>query len=447
MSNPTANKGLSWPVHGGAVDAWDTPLNTDFTVIDGAFGGVTTLTATGVATPATLTTAQYQNLILTVTGTISHDINYIIPAGVGGQWVVRNDTSDSTGTGPWAVTFSYGGGGTSVVIGRGRSEIIYCDTTSTGLIGVYQSDIAPPDNSVGTAAIQDGAVTYAKLNSSSLATVAEYRAGGAITASFTGIVAASVNLTASSVTGAIIPGMVLSGGGIATGTTVISQTSGTAGGAGVYVISQSQTASGTMTGALPSTIIPTTVAWDSAAYVALTSGATVTPDFSQGYNFNLTLNAVATLANPTNMKVGQSGLIVVTEGSTPITALFTGTITDGSTSSGTVLNVSSVSSGTIYVGMTLTGSGVTSGTTITAFVSGTSGGAGIYTVSISQLVNTSTAITGSTGPFFNDYGAYWKFPKGTRPTFTKTSGAVNILSYSVYSSTAILVTGLVGVSS
>lgn len=50
------------------------------------------------------------------------------------------------------------------------------------------------------------------------------------------------------------------------------------------------------------------------AVVALTSGATVTPDFSAAQNFSLSLGVNATLANPTNLTAGQSGVIVITNG-------------------------------------------------------------------------------------------------------------------------------------
>lgn len=62
-------------------------------------------------------------------------------------------------------------------------------------------------------------------------------------ASFTGT-GSGVNLTASAVTGAIAVGDVLAGTGVPTGTTILSQTSGTPGGAGVYVTSGATTASG-----------------------------------------------------------------------------------------------------------------------------------------------------------------------------------------------------------
>jgi len=65
------------------------------------------------------------------------------------------------------------------------------------------------------------------------------------------------------------------------------------------------------------------------------------------------------------------------------------------TASGGALTVGGTVTGTFLVGQTLTGSGVTAGTTITSAVSGT-GGAGTYAVSTSQTV-ASTAITASGG--------------------------------------------------
>jgi hypothetical protein len=50
--------------------------------------------------------------------------------------------------------------------------------------------------------------------------------------------------------------------------------------------------------------------------VALTDGATITPDFAAGNNFSVTLGGNRTLANPTNLTAGQSGVIVITQDGT-----------------------------------------------------------------------------------------------------------------------------------
>lgn len=49
---------------------------------------------------------------------------------------------------------------------------------------------------------------------------------------------------------------------------------------------------------------------------ALTDGATVTPDFDLSNNFSLTLGGNRTLANPSNLTAGQSGVIVITQDGT-----------------------------------------------------------------------------------------------------------------------------------
>ena len=49
---------------------------------------------------------------------------------------------------------------------------------------------------------------------------------------------------------------------------------------------------------------------------ALSDGATITPDFDDNCNFSVTLAGNRTLANPSNITAGQSGVIVVTQDST-----------------------------------------------------------------------------------------------------------------------------------
>jgi len=52
------------------------------------------------------------------------------------------------------------------------------------------------------------------------------------------------------------------------------------------------------------------------AISALTDGATITPDFSLGNLYSVTLGGNRTLANPTNLTAGQSGSIFVTQDGT-----------------------------------------------------------------------------------------------------------------------------------
>jgi hypothetical protein len=91
-----------------------------------------------------------------------------------------------------------------------------------------------------------------------------------------------------------------------------------------------------------------------------------------------------------------AGHVVVDVGqSVASTAVFTAIVSNGSGSAGTILNVSAMTSGTIFIGMKInTGSGGY----ISGFTSGTLGGVGLYTVTVSQLVSSST-ITGSSVNF------------------------------------------------
>jgi hypothetical protein len=498
-SSFTTNKDLEKPANGDYVDTWDVPLNGDMTVLDYALGYKITFNATSGSqtlgtynhTTKVLDTYSYIPLIIYVTGAISANVTYTIPAGVGGQWIVYNNTTEAT-AGPWTITFASGGAGASVAVERGSKTLIYCDGTN-----VYAINNVPSANSVGTAAIQDGAVTNVKLNADVKASAAEYNAGN-LTASITGaIVSTTLSVTAVA-SGTIVIGMAISGTGVTAGTTITAFLSGTNGGIGTYTVSASQTvASTTITATTVNKLLPIYSAWDSAAYVTLTDAAQITPNFSQGYNFKVTIADSRQLMNPTNPKLGQSGLILVTEGA-PATASVTGRIDSGTSVatftgsiSSTTLTVTAVASGTLAVGQLISGTGVTSGTTITGLGTG-SGSTGTYTVSTSQTVASTTitsnvagtvltvtavssgtlavgAVLSGTGVTSNTtitalgtgtggvgtyvvnksqltastsisavigrtltYDTAYKFAGGTAPTFDTTNGALNILTYSVY---------------
>ena len=133
----TTNKSLQRPPNGSNIDVWDVPLNANFTTIDQALGGYTSLVATGVTAYA-LTSAQYVPPVIFVSGGQSASVVYTIPAGVGGQWIIQNTTSDSAG-GPWLVSFKSGGGATTINCPRGVNTTIFCDGVS-----VYSSTTFVP---------------------------------------------------------------------------------------------------------------------------------------------------------------------------------------------------------------------------------------------------------------------------------------------------------------
>lgn len=127
MASFTTNKNLEKPANGEYVDQWDVPLNGDMNIIDAAFGGVTSLNATSGS--ANLSVSQYQKFALNVTGAMSANATYTIPSGVGGYWLVRNDTTDSVG-GPWTVRIASGGGGSNVAAIRFKNILLWSDGTN-----------------------------------------------------------------------------------------------------------------------------------------------------------------------------------------------------------------------------------------------------------------------------------------------------------------------------
>lgn len=119
----TANKGLAQPA--SASLNWDVPLNNNFAIIDNALGGNATINVTAASGTIALTSAQYQNLYLIFTGTLTANVNYQIPAGVGGQWTVYNNS-----TGAFTITISSAGGGSTVTTEQSKRSILVCDGTN-----------------------------------------------------------------------------------------------------------------------------------------------------------------------------------------------------------------------------------------------------------------------------------------------------------------------------
>ena len=139
---PTANKDLNEPLVNSTN--WDVPLNANTSILDAALGGTTSFNVTGIGTtPVVLTATQYQKLILNFTGVLSANVNYRIPSGVGGQWIVRNGT-----TGAFTLTISSGGLGTSFDVPQGSVRTVYSDGTN----------IRSTNDTVGS--IPNGSVAY-----------------------------------------------------------------------------------------------------------------------------------------------------------------------------------------------------------------------------------------------------------------------------------------------
>ena len=137
-STYTSNKYLEKPAYNDYAanpTGWSGPVNTDWDIVDAALGGSLALNATGSVGTAAISTANAKNLIITITGVMTGNAVYTLPANsgatgiVGGQWIVYNNTS-----GAFTVTFSpVSGGGTSVAVEQGKKSIIFSDGTNIAL--------------------------------------------------------------------------------------------------------------------------------------------------------------------------------------------------------------------------------------------------------------------------------------------------------------------------
>ncbi len=121
----TPNKHIEKPANGDDVDVWDVPVNSDWDIIDAAFGGATNINVVGASGTNALTATQYRPGYIVFSGLLTANVNYQLPTGVGGAWTLANIT-----TGAFTVTFSSAGGGTSVLAPRNVFFNVRCEGTN-----------------------------------------------------------------------------------------------------------------------------------------------------------------------------------------------------------------------------------------------------------------------------------------------------------------------------
>lgn len=145
VSSYTPNKTyLIEPGNGDYVDTWDQPVNNNWSILDAALGSFTTVTLTsgnvtlGANGWGSSAVNTYQNLGLKLTGSLSGNCTVTIPSGVGGFWIVENNT-----TGSYTVTITTGvGGGATLEIPQGYKSSIFSDGTNiyaTNSVGAFLS--------------------------------------------------------------------------------------------------------------------------------------------------------------------------------------------------------------------------------------------------------------------------------------------------------------------
>ena len=128
----TPNRGYTEPTVGGDANTWGGELNENFVLIDANISADDTIPASGTV-DVTVSGTQAENLTLAVTGTLTADINLVIPS-LGAFHFVRNAT-----TGGKTITATTASPGTTVPIAAGTTALIGCDGTN-----VYAGD-SPTD--------------------------------------------------------------------------------------------------------------------------------------------------------------------------------------------------------------------------------------------------------------------------------------------------------------
>lgn len=177
MASPTPNKGYTYPAHGGAVNAWDTPLNTDFDTIDSNLGGAYNITVTSTATTATyastvatlsstvatatIPSTTAANLFYYVSGALTQNLTIAMPA-VGAIYTFKNAT-----TGSFTLTAKSVAGGTGAVIEADTNAVIVTNSSEayqmgTGAKAKLYTQLGDPNASVaGRAGTASGSLTDA----------------------------------------------------------------------------------------------------------------------------------------------------------------------------------------------------------------------------------------------------------------------------------------------
>lgn len=153
MSTFTPNKAIEQPASGSYNDAWATPVNNDWAIIDSAFGGTTTVSVTGISSNIALSTAQYTPPNIEITGVLSQSLTVQVPSGVGGFWSVYNNTS-----GTYNLTFATVGGG-SYVVPQGQRAFLISDGANMQLAQSLQTPFSDITGQIANSQVPVGAVT------------------------------------------------------------------------------------------------------------------------------------------------------------------------------------------------------------------------------------------------------------------------------------------------
>jgi len=164
---------LELMVTGEASNTWGDKTNSNWNLIQQAVAGyqyiaLTSTTTTLAMSNATISNAR--NMVLELTGTLSGNSTVNLPDGIEKFYVVK----DSVTHGAYSLTFKTTSG-SGFTTENGKAYLAYSD--GTNINGVSLTNLG---GTIGSAQIDDNAITSAKINATAVTTVKI--ADGAVTA-------------------------------------------------------------------------------------------------------------------------------------------------------------------------------------------------------------------------------------------------------------------------
>lgn len=200
VSTLTTNLSIEKPANGDYVDTWSTPVNSDWDILDTAFGGVTAINVTGASGTVGLTLTQYRPRILRFSGTLTSNVIYQVPSGVGGVWFMTNAS-----TGAFTISITSAGGGTNIALAQGYTVPAISDGGNIRIGYTAPSSVAAAGTDTQVQFNQSGALGASgnlTFNySTNTLTATNIAASSGFSGNLTGSVTGSVTGSAGSCTG------------------------------------------------------------------------------------------------------------------------------------------------------------------------------------------------------------------------------------------------------